>query len=212
MKKSLMITALLFIFLLVCLQVSAQEEFQSDFGIVPPEIPSGSGMTAGELDKIFAQVDQSDQPPAFRLRRIYEWVMQKYQFDPEDSFTVEKATDEETISLCLGEMIKNGSSGDAGFALLTHYLLGRLGHPSVIISGELKLPDGSSRAHQWNFVFYNNKWYHFDPLGEMLNDSLNGFMNVDKDLLGSTMKWEEELQPTSAPRPVHSPYCECNNW
>ena len=42
-----------------------------------------------------------------------------------------------------------------------------MGFPSVIISGELTRPDGSSEEHRWNYVFYSGKWYHFDANGYM---------------------------------------------
>ena len=209
MRKTMMAAALILVILSSILPVSA-EEFHSEFGVLPPEIPSGDGMTAKELDNVFALIDQADLPPAFRLRRIYEWIMQKYSFDPDNDFAAAPDTDTEAVSVCLMQMIKDGASGDAGFALLAHYLLGRLGHPSVVISGELELPDGNTEAHQWNYVFFNGKWYHFDPLAELLNETVNGFMNVEKDLSGSVLKWDAGSLPPSADYPVRALGCECN--
>ncbi len=209
MKKTLIAAALLILVLSSVLTVSA-EEFHSEFGVLPPDIPSGDGMTAKELDEVFARIDQAELPPAFRLRRIYEWIMQKYSFDPDNGLAVDPETDEETISVCLTRMIKDGTSGDAGFALLAHYLLGRLGHSSVIVSGELEIPDGNRRPHQWNYVFFNGKWYHFDPLAEMQNEAVNGFMNTEKDLSGSALKWDAGTLPESAEYPVRALGCECD--
>ncbi len=209
MKRTLITAALVLLILSAVLPVTA-EEFHSEFGVLPPEIPSGNGMTAKELDNVFAQIDRAELPPAFRLRRVYEWVMLKYGFDPDRDFAPDQETDPEAVSLCLTQMIKDGSSGDAGFALLAHYLLGRLGHPSVIISGELELPDGSLSPHQWNYVFFSGKWYHFDPLAEQLDESINGFMNVEKDLSGSALKWDTGSLPASAEYPVRALGCECS--
>ena len=209
MKRMFLITVL-FCFMAAVLQVCAQDGFRGDFGILPPEIPSGSGLTAGELDDVFARIDQAELPPAFRLRRVYEWIMQMYEFVPGTGFDAEKVTDPEAVSTVLAGMIKDGKAGDAGFALLAHYLLGRLGHPSVIISGELELPDGIRIPHQWNYVYFNGKWYHFDPLAEALNETVNGFMNVEKDLSGSALKWDAGSVPESAEYPVRALGCDCN--
>ncbi len=210
MKKTILTVILFCLLMAAAVMCAAEEEFHSEFGILPPEIPSGSGLTAGELDDVFARIDQAELPPAFRLRRIYEWIMQMYEYDPDQGFSAEDETDAEAVSGCVAGMIRDGRSGDAGFALLAHYLLGRLGHPTVIISGELELPDGSRKAHQWNYVFFSGKWYHFDPLGEMLDPSLNGFMNVEKELSGASLKWEAGSVPESAAYPVKALGCECS--
>ena len=211
MKRFIFLAAVfLFVGVWVCTPASADEEFHSEFGILPPEIPAGSGITADALDSLIERIDQPSLPPAFRQRMIYEWLMQKVNFDPSDSFMLSEETGPEAVSVCAAGAVKVLSAGDAGFALLAHYLMERIGFPTVIITGELVLPDGNTRPHQWNYVFYAGKWYHFDPLGEKENPALNGFMNVQKELQDSPLKWEESTLPESAGYPVKAIGCACS--
>ena len=211
MKKNYIAIILMLLMAAVFISsAAAQEEFHSEFGYLPPEIADGSGMAAEKLDGLVVRLDQSALPPSHRLRYVYEWMMQKYQYFPEDSFASDLGDDLEAVSFCVLEMMQQGSSGDAGFALLSHYLLDRMGFPTVIIRGTLTLPDGSKLDHEWNYVFYESKWYHFDPLGESLNASLNGFMNVEKDLTNGALSWDKDAVPESPEYPVRAFGCACS--
>ena len=201
---------LIILMFLIPAAVFAQEEFHSEFGILPPEIPSGSGDVADELDSLVDRLDQSSMPPSHRLRYVYEWLMQKFQYFPEDQFTRDMETDPESVSQHLHDVLKLSEADDAGYALLSHYILDRMGFPTVIIDGELSLADGSSQAHQWNYVYYSEKWYHFDPLGEKLNPLLNGFMNVQKELANGALSWDETSIPPSADYAVRAFGCHCD--
>ncbi len=195
--------------LAACCAAFGEEEFHSEFGYLPPEVPSGSGMTAEVLNGLLEQIDEAGLPPSHRLRRVYEWMMSRYRYEADDSCLPDDQ-DAESVSACLIGITRSSGAGDSGFALLSHYLLDRMGFPSVIISGELTLPDGSSEEHRWNYVFYSGKWYHFDPLGEMRNPELNGFMNVEKDLTGAPLRWNREGVPGSAEYAVRAIGCSCD--
>ena len=191
----------------LCSAVFAEDGFHSEFGFLPPEIPADSGLTAGQLNELVSRIDEETLPPSHRLRRVYEWMMTQYRFTSEVSCEGE---DLEAVSACLIGIVQSSEAGDCGFALLSHYLLDRMGFPSVIISGELTLPDGQTEAHQWNYVYYSDKWYHFDPLGEIRNPDLNGFMNVEKDLAKGPLTWDRDSIPGSAEYAVRAIGCSCS--
>lgn len=210
MKKLPFLTFVVFTVLALFCAASADAEFHSEFGWLPPEIASDSGLLGKELSEAFARIDQDGLPPSHRQRRVYEWIMQTVSFDPDAEFDPAAQDDPEAVSLCLSNALKSSETGDTGFALLAHYLLEKLEIPGVIISGELTLADGSVVTHQWNYVFFSGKWYHFDPLAEMLVPELNGFMNVAKDLSGSALSWDESALPSSADYPVRALGCDCD--
>lgn len=200
-----------FIVILLCLgsfsTVFGEDGFHSEFGYLPPEIPADSGLTAGQLNELISRIDEETLPPSHRLRRLYEWMMTQYHFVTDDSCTGE---DQEAVSACLIGIVQSSEAGDSGFALLSHYLLEKMGFPSVIISGKLTLPDGQTEEHRWNYVYYSEKWYHFDPLGEIKNADLNGFMNVQKDLAGGPLQWDRDSIPESAQYAVKAIGCSCS--
>ena len=203
---------LLFVILLCTMLFSAafaDDDFHSEFGYLPPELPESSGLTAGRLNELISRIDEETLPPSHRLRRLYEWMMTRYRFAADDPCSGDEQ-DQETVSSCLIGIVLSSDAGDSGFALLSHYLLDRMGFPSVIISGELTLPDGQTEAHRWNYVYYSEKWYHFDPLGEMRNPDLNGFMNVEKDLAGGPLAWDRDSIPESAQYAVRAIGCSCD--
>ncbi len=191
---------------LLCFMNAAAED---SFGIVPPEFPSGSGSTADQLDAIIARVDQEGLPPSHRMRMLYEWMTGKFAYDETDDFAVTEDMTAGDAAAELYTIFRDNAAGDGGFALLAHYLMERLGYPTVIITGELQLPDGEIRIHQWNYVQYSGKWYHFDPLGEKLNPALNGFMNVEKELKDGPLRWDAEALPESAEYAVSAVGCAC---
>lgn len=189
--------------------VFAEDEFHSEFGFLPPEFPENSGMIAGQLNELVGRVDEESLPPSHRLRRLYEWMMRKFHFTAEDPCVADEQ-DPEAVSACLMQIIESSDAGDTGFAIISHYLLDRMGFPTVIISGKLTLPDGKTEEHRWNYVFYSGNWYHFDPLGEMRNPDLKGFMNVQKDLTGGQLVWDADSIPESGPYAVRAIGCPCN--
>lgn len=210
MKKFSFLTLVIFTALALFSAVSGDGDFHSEFGWLPPEITPDSGLLGKELSEVFARIDQEGLPPSHRQRRVYEWIMQTVTYDPNAKFDPANQEDPEAVSVCLSNALKSSETGDTGFALLAHYLMKKLDIPGVIISGELTLADGTVVPHQWNYVFFSGKWYHFDPLAEMLRPELNGFMNVTKDLSGSALSWDGSALPPSADYPVRALGCDCD--
>ncbi len=201
----LVLLAALFCFM----NAAAEDTFHSEFGIVPPEFPSGSGSTAARLDSIVDRVDREGLPPSHRMRTLYEWMTRKYDYDETDTFAVTEDLTAEDTAAELYKILSGSAAGDGGYALLAHYFMERMGYPTVIVTGELQLPDGEIRIHQWNYVLYSGNWYHFDPLGEKLNPALNGFMNVEKELKDGPLRWDAEALPESGEYAVRALGCAC---
>lgn len=191
--------------LLCCVNAAAEDSF----GIVPPEFPTGSGSTADRLDSIVDRVDRESLPPSHRMRTLYEWMTRKYDYDETDTFAVTEDLTAEDTAAELYKILSGSAAGDGGYALLSHYFMERMGYPTVIVTGELQLPDGEIRIHQWNYVLYSGNWYHFDPLGEKLNPALNGFMNVEKELKDGPLRWDAEALPESGEYAVRALGCAC---
>ncbi len=209
MRKNTILILVLLAALLCFMNAAAEDTFHSEFGIVPPEFPSGSGSTADQLDSIVDRVDQESLPPSHRMRTLYEWMTRKYDYDETDTFAVTEDLTAEDTAAELYKILSGSAAGDGGYALLSHYFMERMGYPTVIVTGELQLPDGEIRIHQWNYVLYSGNWYHFDPLGEKLNPALNGFMNVEKELKDGPLRWDAEALPESGEYAVRALGCAC---
>ena len=209
MKKNTILILALLAALLCFMNAAADDTFHSEFGIVPPEFPSGSGSTADQLDSIVDRVNQESLPPSHQMRTLYEWMMRKYDYDETDAFVVTEDLTQEDAAAELYKILSGSAAGDGGYALLAHYFMERMGYPTVIVTGELQLPDGEIRTHQWNYVLYSGNWYHFDPLGEKLNPALNGFMNVEKELKDGPLRWDAEALPESGEYAVNAVGCAC---
>ncbi len=209
MKKNMLWILSLLAVLFCAVNAAAEDTFHSEFGILPPEFPTGSGAAADQLDSIVDRVQQDGLPPSHQMRTLYEWMMRKYSYDAADSFAVTDDLTEEDTAAELYRIIRDSSAGDGGYALISHYFMERMGYPTVIVSGELKLPNGEVRTHQWNYVLFSGEWYHFDPLGELLNPALNGFMNVEKELKDGPLRWDADVLPESGEYAVRALGCAC---
>ena len=209
MNKHLLWILSLLAALFCAVNAAAEDTFHSEFGILPPEFPTGSGTAAEQLDAIVYRVQQEGLPPSHQMRTLYEWMMRKYSYDAADSFVVTDDLTEEDAATELCRIFLDSSAGDGGYALISHYFMERMGWPTVIVSGELQLPDGEIRTHQWNYVLFSGEWYHFDPLGEMLNPALNGFMNVEKALKDGPLHWDADVLPESGAYAVRALGCAC---
>ena len=80
MNKHLLWILSLLAALFCAVNAAAEDTFHSEFGILPPEFPTGSGTAAEQLDAIVDRVQQEGLPPSHQMRTLYEWMMRKYSY------------------------------------------------------------------------------------------------------------------------------------